>query len=110
MTPAHAHLVPALVRCTHVLEFAPALRADFEVWAVTVLDELCEAAGQGRQSLQWHAMPLRLELLDLQRTVARDFAVTGGTKVSRMARRDWLEAVLKLVDALLDDSTPAAAA
>lgn len=110
MTSAHTHLVPTLTRCTHVLESAPGLRADFEVWAVTVLDELCEAASRGRQSLQWHAMPLRLELLDLQRTVQRDFAMTGGTKVSRMARRDWLEAVLRLVDALLDESTPAAAA
>lgn len=102
-------LTEPLARCEALLSDAPEQRHAFEVWAVTVLDELCGAERASRLALQWKLMQLRLEALDLDRDVQRKRPVSARTQLARIARREWLWAVLKLVDELSLSSPRAAA-
>lgn len=98
-----------LARCEAVLSDAPEQRDDFEVWAVTLLDELCAAERSSRLALQWKLMQLRLEALDLDREVKLDHPVSARSQLARLARREWLWAVLKVVDELTLSAPRAAA-
>ncbi len=101
MSPAHQRLVETLDRISVVLAATPEQHAIFEDWALQQLQTLVKAETESRDALQWQALQFRQEYLELQRTLSIGIASTGRTELLRIARREWLEAVLDLVDSLV---------
>lgn len=96
-----AQLAHPFARCQRLFP-TPELRDDFERWALGVLDELVAAERKSRRHLEWVLTRLRLEVLDAGRTLEADAGVSARTRLMQLARRDWLEAVLALAEALTD--------
>lgn len=109
MSVAHDTLAEPLARCEVVLGDSPEQLRDFETWAVGVLDELVTAERASRLALQWKLMQLRLEALDLDREVKLRHPVSARSHLARLARREWLWAVLRLVDGLTEAAPRVAA-
>lgn len=102
MSPAQQRLVETLQRISVALGPTPEQHAIFETWALQQLQALVNAETESRGALQWQALQLRQEYLELQRTLSIGIASTGRAEVLRIARREWLEAVLDLVDCLVE--------
>ena len=102
MTPAHQRLVETLNRISVVLGATPEQHATFEAWALRQLQALVSAETDSREALRWQALQFRQEYLELQRELSIGIAATGRTELLRTARREWLGAVLELVDSLVE--------
>lgn len=102
MSPTHQRLVETLNRISVVLGATPEQHAIFETWALQQLKALVNAEKESRQALQWQALQFRQEYLELQQALSIGIASTGRTEMLRLARREWLEAVLDLVDSLVE--------
>lgn len=102
MSPAHQRLVETLQRISVALEPTPELHATFETWALEQLQALVNAETESREALRWQALQLRQEYLELQRALAIGVTSTGRTELLRVVRCEWLEAVLDLVDSLVE--------
>lgn len=96
----------ALSRCEATLRDQPQQRRDFEAWAVATLDELVDAERAGRVALQSTLAALRLHVLDLDRALG---AADAQPSPEQLARRDWLQAVLQVVDELMGTTSRTAA-
>ncbi len=102
MSPAHHRLVETLNRISVVLGATPEQHTIFETWALQQLKALVNAETESREALQWQALQIRQEYLELQRELSIGITSTGRTELLRVARREWLEAVLDLVDSLVE--------
>jgi hypothetical protein len=102
MSQRHLRLTEALDRISVVLGANPAQRNEFETWAVAQLKTLVRAENESRQELRWQAMEFKQEYLELQKELSTGISVTGRTELLRAARKEWLAAVLELVDELLE--------
>lgn len=102
MSPSHQRLIETLNRISVVLGATPEQHATFETWALGQLKILVNAETESREALRWQAMQFRQEYLELQRELSVRISVTGRTELLRAARREWLEAVLDLVDSLVE--------
>lgn len=101
MSPSYQRLVDALDRVSVVLAATPEEHAAFEHWALSQLRSLVSAETESRESLRWRATQLRQEHLALEFELSLGSA-TARTRLLRAARREWLEAVLDLVDSLVE--------
>jgi hypothetical protein len=102
MSHIHERLTETLERISVVLGATPAQHEQFEQWALAQLKSLVAAERDNRKALQWQAMDFRQQYLELQQELSTGIAVTGRTHLLRAARKEWLGAVLELVDELLD--------
>lgn len=107
MSQSHLRLTEALDRISVVLGATPAQRTEFETWAVAQLKTLVRAENESRQELRWQAMEFKQEYLELQKELSTGISVTGRTELLRAARKEWLAAVLELVDELLEERAAA---
>jgi hypothetical protein len=108
MTPSQEHLARTLDRIADVLGATPEQHATFQKWAQQHLQMLVNAEKEGRQQLKWQATEFRQEYLELQKELQAGIVVTGRTELLRAARKEWLQAILELVDDLLSDNEAAA--
>jgi hypothetical protein len=109
MPSSAQELSETLDRISEALASAPEERRRFDVWAEELLGGLVRAERESRLALRWQAMQLRLQLLELQRQTTARRGTTGRTELLRLARVEWLDAVLDLVDSLTDGDLIAAA-
>ncbi|MEW6430624.1 MAG: hypothetical protein AB1730_03870 [Myxococcota bacterium] len=98
MSSAPEVLSRTLSRCEAALRAQPERRRDFEAWAVTTLDALVAAERQGRAALDLKLSSLRLEMLELERAAV---CPDAPSLPEHVARREWLQAVLRVVDELM---------
>lgn len=102
MSHLHHHLTDTLHRISAVLGASLEQHERFERWALEQLKSLVAAERESRKALQWKATDLRQQYLELQKELSAGISVTGRTELMRAARKEWLAAVLELVDDLLD--------
>ncbi len=99
-------LAVPLSRCEAVLSAQPEQRREFEVWAVKLLDDLLRAERLGPRVLEARLPALRREVHALDGALNRHGEVSARSQLMRLARREWLLAVLELVDELKQGATP----
>ncbi|MFZ5444464.1 MAG: hypothetical protein ACOZQL_31015 [Myxococcota bacterium] len=102
MSHIQHRLTDTLQRISVVLGATPEQHAQFEKWALEQLRSLLAAERESRKALQWKTMVIRQEYLELQKELSTGISVTGRTELLRAARKEWLHAVLELVDELLE--------
>ncbi len=107
MSPSQHHLAESLKRISAVLGATPEQHAVFEHWALAQLRALVNAEQENRQALRWQAMEFRQQYLELQQELSMGIAVTGRTELVRAARKEFLCAILDLVDELIDERAAA---
>lgn len=95
-------LTETMSRISVVLGANPTQAAAFEQWALGKMKHLVNAQRDSRASLQWQAMELRQEYLELQKDISTGISVTGRTELMRAARKEWLGSLLEFVDSLLE--------